>query len=158
MLGNTYTNCRVSNIEVFEMEVCCRMCGVSSDQAIVTTRSDFGDVLCQTCYEKRLDEWAIWCLSEFEWWMLATSKETMLTYWHSEILTIREIWYVNWKPTRLLCIAELRLTVILSTYDFFLWGWCAAIQNTDFDGNWIQTLSWFIRSHLLIEICTKYRA
>jgi len=25
MLGNTYTNCRVSNIEVFEMEVCCRM-------------------------------------------------------------------------------------------------------------------------------------
>ena len=59
MLGNTYTNCQVSSTEVFEMEVCCRMCGVSSDQAIVTTRSDFGDVLCQSCYEKRLDEWAI---------------------------------------------------------------------------------------------------
>jgi hypothetical protein len=80
MLGNTYTNCWESYIEVFEMEVCCRMCGVSSDQAIVIMRSDFGDVLCQSCYEKRLDEWAKCCLSKFERWMLATSKGTMLTY------------------------------------------------------------------------------
>ena len=57
MLRNTYTNLREPNIEVFGMEVCCRMCGVSSDQAIVMMRSDFGDVLCQSCYEKRLDEW-----------------------------------------------------------------------------------------------------
>lgn len=36
----------------------CRMCGVSSgDENIVIMRSEFGDVLCQPCYEKRLDEW-----------------------------------------------------------------------------------------------------
>jgi hypothetical protein len=41
------------------MEVFCRMCGVSSgDESIVTMRAEFGDVLCQPCYEKRLDEWA----------------------------------------------------------------------------------------------------
>jgi hypothetical protein len=40
------------------MEVFCRMCGVSSDQSIVILRADVGDVLCQSCYEKRLDEWA----------------------------------------------------------------------------------------------------
>ena len=40
------------------MEVFCRMCGVSSDQSIVIMRADLGDVLCQSCYEKRLDEWA----------------------------------------------------------------------------------------------------
>jgi hypothetical protein len=34
------------------------MCGVSSDQSIVIRRADLGDVLCQTCYEKRLDELA----------------------------------------------------------------------------------------------------
>ena len=41
-----------------KMEVFCRMCGVSSEESIVTMRSEFGDVLCQPCYEKRLDEWA----------------------------------------------------------------------------------------------------
>jgi hypothetical protein len=42
-----------------EMEVFCRMCGVSSgDESIVIMRPEFGDVLCQPCYEKRLDEWA----------------------------------------------------------------------------------------------------
>jgi hypothetical protein len=40
------------------MEVFCRMCGVSSDESIVIMRPEFGDVLCQPCYEKRLDEWA----------------------------------------------------------------------------------------------------
>ena len=40
------------------MEIFCRMCGVSSDQSIVIMRADLGDVLCQSCYEKRLDEWA----------------------------------------------------------------------------------------------------
>jgi hypothetical protein len=40
------------------MEVFCRMCGVSSDESIVAIRPEFGDVLCQPCYEKRLDEWA----------------------------------------------------------------------------------------------------
>jgi hypothetical protein len=40
------------------MEVFCRMCGVSSDRSIVIMRADLGDVLCQSCYEKRLDEWA----------------------------------------------------------------------------------------------------
>jgi hypothetical protein len=40
------------------MEVFCRMCGVSSDENIVIMRPEFGDVLCQPCYEKRLDEWA----------------------------------------------------------------------------------------------------
>jgi hypothetical protein len=41
------------------MEVFCRMCGVSSgDESIVSMRPEFGDVLCQPCYEKRLDEWA----------------------------------------------------------------------------------------------------
>jgi hypothetical protein len=41
-----------------EMEVFCRMCGVSSDSTIVNMRPEVGDVLCQPCYEKRLDEWA----------------------------------------------------------------------------------------------------
>ena len=40
------------------MEIFCRMCGVSSDESIVIMRPEFGDVLCQPCYEKRLDEWA----------------------------------------------------------------------------------------------------
>jgi len=40
------------------MEVFCRMCGVSSKRSIVIMRRDLGDVLCQSCYEKRLDEWA----------------------------------------------------------------------------------------------------
>ena len=40
------------------MEVFCRMCGVSSDETIVIMRAEVGDVLCQPCYEKRLDEWA----------------------------------------------------------------------------------------------------
>jgi len=40
------------------MEVFCRMCGVSSEQTMVIKRTDLGDVLCQPCYEKRLDEWA----------------------------------------------------------------------------------------------------
>ena len=34
------------------MEVFCRMCGVSSDESIVIMRAEFGDVLCQPCYEK----------------------------------------------------------------------------------------------------------
>ena len=39
------------------MEIFCRMCGVSSDESIVSVRPEFGYVLCQPCYEKRLDEW-----------------------------------------------------------------------------------------------------
>jgi hypothetical protein len=39
------------------MEVFCLGCGVSSD--IVIMRADVDDdVLCQSCYEKRLGEWA----------------------------------------------------------------------------------------------------
>ena len=45
-------------LESYEMEVFCRMCGISSDENIVNMRPEFGDVLCQPCYEKRLDEWA----------------------------------------------------------------------------------------------------
>jgi hypothetical protein len=48
----------MNEVEATEMEVFCRMCGVSSDESIVNTRAEFGDVLCQACYEKRLDEWA----------------------------------------------------------------------------------------------------
>ena len=40
------------------MEVFYRMCGVSSKQIIITMRADIGDILCQACYEKRLEEWA----------------------------------------------------------------------------------------------------
>jgi hypothetical protein len=41
------------------MEVFCRSGrGISSDESIVIMRPEFGDVLCQPCYEKRLDEWA----------------------------------------------------------------------------------------------------
>ena len=49
---------RIRDRGIIEMEVFCRMCGVSSDQSIVIMRADLGDVLCQSCYEKRLDEWA----------------------------------------------------------------------------------------------------
>ena len=40
------------------MEVFCRMCGISSDRSIVLMRADIGDILCQPCYAKRLDDWA----------------------------------------------------------------------------------------------------
>jgi hypothetical protein len=36
----------------------CRQCLASSEQEIVNMRTNIGNVLCQSCYEKGLDEWA----------------------------------------------------------------------------------------------------